>query len=175
MNRRRQLIAAVIVGGLAAGLAACGFEPLYGERGPDNRSVAADLAAIKISPIANRLGLELYNHLRDRLGPGGEPARPRYLLVVDLRTDTNARVTARDSQIRRFDLRLRAEYTLVDAATNAPLDRGRSHVVAAFNVVESASFATRVAEQDAGRKAAREVSEQITTMLALYFERQRRG
>ncbi len=66
---------------------------------------------------------------------------------------------------------MRARYSLFDIATGGEMHRGTYRATASYNVLESADFATRMAEEDAARKAAREVSRGITTALALYFER----
>ncbi len=158
----------VALGVALLALAGCGFRPLYGER-PD--SVRDHLAAVAIGPIRDRIGYEVYNLLRDSLTPRGAPTAPRYSLAVELSTDTTPLITERDSQIRRFDLNVRARYSLFDIATGGQMHSGAYRATASYNVVESAAFATRMAEEDAARKAAREVSRGIATALALYFER----
>ncbi len=149
-------------------VAGCGFRPLYGERAD---SVRDRLAAVAINQSRGRMGHEVYNQLRDILNPRGAPATPRYTLAVELSTDTTPLITERDSQIRRFDLNVRARYSLFDIATGGRMHSGAYRATASYNVVESAAFATRMAEEDAARKAAREVSRGIATALALYFER----
>ena len=149
-------------------VAGCGFRPLYGERAD---SVRDRLAAVAINQIRGRIGYEVYNQLRDNLNPRGVPATPLYSLFVELSTDTTPLITERDSQIRRFDLNVRARYSLFDIATGGQIYDGAYRATASYNVVESADFATRIAEEDAARKAAREASRGIATALALYFER----
>ncbi len=154
--------------------AGCGFRPLYGERAD---SVRDRLAAIAINPIRDRvahedrIGYEVYNQLRDNLNPRGVPATPLYSLAVQLTIDITPLIIERDTQIRRFDLNVRARYSLFDIATGGEMHSGAYRATASYNVVESAAFATRMAEEDAARKAAREVSRGIATALALYFER----
>jgi LPS-assembly lipoprotein len=164
--------AAVLLAGLAA-LTACGFRPLYGQ--PDGRAVVGELAAIEISPLTGRLGVEIYNRLRDRLSPRGSPGDPRYLLAVSFETTRSGLVTERDSQISRFELGVNARYTLLDGRSGAPLSEGTARAVASYNVLEAETYATLVAEEDAGRKAAREVSEAIVGLIALHFERWHAG
>jgi LPS-assembly lipoprotein len=149
-------------------VAGCSFRPLYGERADGARE---RLAAVAINPIRDRIGYEVYNLLRDSLTPRGAPAAPLYTLAVELSTNTTPLITERDSQIRRFDLNVRARYSLFDIATGGEMHSGAYRATASYNVVESAAFATRMAEEDAARKAAREVSRGIATALALYFER----
>ena len=130
------------------------------------------LAAIAINQIRDdRIGYEVYNQLRDILNPRGVPATPLYSLSVELKTNTTPLITERNSLIRRFDLTVRARYILFDIATGGQMHSGAYRATASYNVVESAAFATRMAEEDAARKAAREVSRGIATALSLYFER----
>ena len=162
------------VGMALLAVAGCGFRPLYGERAD---SVRDRLAAITINQIRDRIahedriGYEVYNQLRDNLNPRGVPATPLYSLAVQLTTDTTPLITERDSQIRRFDVTVRARYSLFDIATGGQMHSGAYRATASYNVLENTVFATRMAEEDAARKAAREVSRGITTALALYFER----
>jgi len=155
-------------------VAGCGFRPLYGERAD---SVRDRLAAIAINQIRDRvahedrIGYEVYNQLRDNLNPRGVPATPLYSLAVQLTIDITPLIIERDTQIRRFDLNVRARYSLLDIATGGQMHSGVYRATASYNVLESAVFATRIAEEDAARKAAREVSRGITTALALYFDR----
>ena len=58
-------------------LASCGFQPLYADRG--GATAADQLAAVRIEPLPNRSGQELYNALRDGLNPLGRPASPDHL------------------------------------------------------------------------------------------------
>src|SRR3546814_3898108 len=78
----RLLAAAAAIAPLA-GLAACGFQPLYGSDGRRNlgdESVAASLATVRIDPLRDRAGQQMHNFLRDRLNPEGQPVSPSYRL-----------------------------------------------------------------------------------------------
>lgn len=154
-------------------VSACGFRPLYGHR--EGSRLAAEMAAIEVGPIPERLGVVVHNLLRDGLTPAGVPARPDFRLSVELRTASRGLVTEKDSQVRRFDLLLFANYVLLDAAGGGVLYQGEARSVASYNVVEDANFATLAAQQDAGERAARVVSDQIIAALALYFDSARRG
>src|SRR3546814_10930071 len=82
----RLLAAAAAIAPLA-GLAACGFQPLYGSDGRRNlgdESVAASLATVRIDPLRDRAGQQMHNFLRDRLNPEGQPVSPSYRLQVQL-------------------------------------------------------------------------------------------
>src|SRR3546814_11130139 len=82
----RLLAAAAAIAPLA-GLAACGFQPLYGSDGRRNlgdASVAASLATVRIDPLRDPAGQPMHNFLRDRLNPEGQPVSPSYRLQLQL-------------------------------------------------------------------------------------------
>lgn len=148
-------------------LTGCGFRPLYGYR--DGARLTHDLAAIEINPIPERLGVVVYNHLRDSINPKGQSASPTYRLAVELQSASRGLVTEKDSQIRRFDLLLFANYELLDHKGGAVFFQGEARGVASYNVVEDANFATLAARQDAGERAAKLVSDQIVQSLGLFL------
>jgi len=155
---------------LAALLGGCGFRPLYGEAG--GQGVAASMGSVEVAPIRGRLGVDLYNRLRDRISPYGvEEGAAAYKLTVSLETSPVGLITDRSSQIRRFDLVVTAHYQLVEPVSGAIALKGDAVSAASYNVLENSSFATLSAEQDAQRQAARAVGDQIALELAVYFER----
>ena len=52
-------------------LGGCGFQPLYGKH--FDAYTPEELSAIKVSPIRDRIGQQLHNHLLSLLNPGGRP------------------------------------------------------------------------------------------------------
>ena len=69
---------------IALALPGCGFRPLYGKSSLDAQgySTEARLSAVEIAPIADRLGQQVHNYLRDAMNPTGQPANPAYRLEV---------------------------------------------------------------------------------------------
>ena len=67
---------------LLLGLAACGFQPIYGRSG--GTDIQADLTQVEVLPIADRVGQQLHNHLLDSLNPFGRPVNPSYRLRIKL-------------------------------------------------------------------------------------------
>jgi LPS-assembly lipoprotein len=65
-------------------------------------------------------------------------------------------------------------FSLIDRAAERVIYEGRARSVAAYNVV-AADYATLTAERDAQARAARLVSREIETSLAVFFNRRRRG
>ncbi len=155
-----------------ASLAACGFRPLYGTR--PGVETLAELSAIKIDHIKAGIGQDLRNHLLDRLTPNGEPDHPRYRLHVEVERDSAALAIQLDDTITRFNLTLTAVFSLSQFDTGTVLYRNNVRAVGSYNVVRS-EFATLISEQDAARRAAREVSEEMRTLISVFFAHRRGG
>lgn len=166
-EKRRDFLAA---GAGAAILLAsgCGFRPLYGRK--ILGEVDGELARVKIGIIPERTGQQLHNYLLDRINRKGRPASPTYLLSVDISIEKQRLAFQADETATRVKLAFTAEFTLQDIATEKTLLKNFARSVTSYNIVTSA-IATRTAELDATDRAAREVSEEIRMLLALYFQR----
>ncbi len=154
---------------VAAALAGCGFRPLHGERG--GGEIAADLARVEVAEILGNLGPDLADLLNQDLARRGADERPQYRLSITLSEGITALVTERDTLVRRYDFHLNARYVLAESGSGTVLDQAAVRTVTSYNIVESADFATLVAEQSAGRRAAREIGRKIVERLTLYFDR----
>ena len=152
-------------------LGACGFRSLYGTDATGD--APGELATIKVSPIADRLGQQLRNNLLDLLNPRGRPANPRYLLTVGLDQSTQRLAIEKDAFATRANLRLLANFSLQDPDSREIVLSGKSLVVSSYNILDS-EFATLMAEKDAKARAIREIAYDVRTRLAAFFVRQRR-
>ncbi|MFN3230633.1 MAG: LPS assembly lipoprotein LptE [Alphaproteobacteria bacterium] len=151
-------------------LAACGFKPMYGQRA-ESPAVTQALASVEVAPIEDRLGQLVRTALSDRLTPGGGPNSPRYTLkvsVIEEREDVGIR---QDASITRANYRLSAKFDLVEVESDTVLITGTTWSQTAFDVVQQ-DFATVTAEQDAQRRLAGEVADEIAARLAIYFDRE---
>ena len=162
---------AVTAVAVAALLCGCGFRPLYG-RAENGTQVALALSQIHVATIPDRTGQKLRNFLLDGLNPKGQPARPLYILHVEQKVTRTDLGIKRDETATRALLVLLARYSLVDASGKTTLVNGTTQSTNSFNIAVS-DFATLSAENDAIERAAREVSDEIKTRLALYFSRPR--
>jgi LPS-assembly lipoprotein len=152
---------------LCVALPGCGFEPLYGER-DDGTAVTDQMAQIYILPIANRTGQVLYNYLRDRLVPYGQPSDPSYVLVVGVGQSYTSAAVRPDSTASRLNLVMRAVYTLHDARTRKVLTRGYAESIGAYQIrVEP--YPTLVARRDVETRVARDLSDELRNRIAVYF------
>ena len=165
MGSRRLLLLALAA---AAGLPGCGWTPLYAdlETGPAD----AELRAIKVSPIPERIGQRLALGLRDSLNPDGAPTPQRYrldVLLTTARADLGIQSTGLGS---RGKLDAYATVVLRDIKTNAAPLTMTSHVAESFDIVAN-EYASLVAEDDARTRAAEELRRDIITRLILFFQR----
>src|SRR5215472_11343331 len=115
----------MVLGVALAGLGGCGWAPLYAdaETGPAD----AELQAIKVAPISERIGQKLALALRQSLNPSGEPTPQRYQLNTALTTARQDLGIQTQGLGTRGRLDAFANFNLRDSASGAELLRGTSH------------------------------------------------
>jgi len=154
--------------GLAVGLSACGFAPVYGEKSAGVTAQTA-LDQVQISTINERLlGLEVRNNLIDQMNPNGEPVSPLYRLDVSLKQSRGGVLVQPDASVTRYEYSLTADYRLIDLDKGDILTSGKFTARASYNVVDS-EYATLVSRQDAQKRAAGTLSDELSMRIALYF------
>ncbi|HZK90402.1 MAG TPA: LPS assembly lipoprotein LptE [Stellaceae bacterium] len=162
--RRRLLVLPL----LPAMLAGCGWEAVYADH--ETIPANADLRAIRVLPIAARIGQRLEMELRTSLNPSGETRPVKYLLRVTLAA------SIADSGIQSQGLGTRGEatvfasYQLVDAASNAPLQSNTVHASESFDI-QANGYSTVVAQDDAYVRTVEEIRREIITRLTLFLQK----
>jgi LPS-assembly lipoprotein len=151
---------------LLPGLGGCNLRPIYAAS--DRAAVLPALAAIEVSPQWGSQGVYFRNYLIDELNPEGLTVPSEYDLTVTLRQQNNELAIQLDDSATRYNLILGASFVLTRRSDGQVLYSSATRRVVSYNV-RSDPFATMIAEQDAGRRAAREVARQIRTILGLYF------
>jgi len=162
-SRRAVLLGACLT------LGACTFRPLLHATGDDG--VRGELEAISITGLDGRLGQLVRTSLLDELNPTGADVPSRYILQVDLQRSAQALGIQLDDVITRFNLRLTARFQLLDSRSGDLLYESQVQRIASYNV-SLQPYATLAAEVDAERRIAREVGDNIGTLLAVHFARQ---
>jgi LPS-assembly lipoprotein len=147
-------------------LGGCNLRPIYGR--PEAQAVIPELAAVDVGRLYGRRGAYLRNYLLDELNPEGIAVPPEYELAVTLRQESNPLAIQLDDTATRVNLVLGAYFTLRRRSDGQALYDSATRRVVSYNI-RTDPFATLIAEQDAERRAAREVARQIRTMLSLYF------
>ena len=149
-------------------LAGCGWTPLYANR--ETGPADAELRAIKISPIPERIGQRLAMALRESLNPDGAPSPQRY------RLDTLLTTTRVDLGIQQTGLGSRGKidatvtFWLRDIKTGSQLIASTTHTAESFDIVAN-EYASVVAEDDARIRVVEELRRDIVTRLTLFFQR----
>ena len=163
-----RLMARLLVLGAPLALAGC-FQPLYGTLGPGG--LEGELQAIKVNPIAERVG----HYLEDELVFGFNGSRaevpPKYRLVVTLKervqTPVVDTVTYRTTSAT---LITDADFQLVPYGGGPPLYKSTAFGVASYD-----RFQQRISNVQAARDAeirdARTLADNIRTQIASYFAR----
>ena len=168
---RRTLFGAAVAIPLAFGLSTlvgCGWTPLYAD--PATGPADAELRAIRVTPISERIGQKLAIGLRDTLNPSGEATPQRYLLRTSLQTARlDLGVITQGSGTRgRFEAT--ANFTLSDIRSGAELVSGTSNTAESFDILAN-QYSNVVAEDDARTRAVEELRRDIITRLAVFLQR----
>jgi LPS-assembly lipoprotein len=165
MAARFPLLALVLSTALA--LAGCGWAPLYADR--ETGPADAELRAIKVSPIPERIGQRLAMALRESFDPDGAPSPQRYRLdslLTTARSDLGIQETGLGS---RGKIDATVTFWLRDIKTGAQLIVNTVHTAESFDIVAN-NYASVVAEEDARIRAVEELRRDIVDRLTLFFQ-----
>lgn len=153
---------------LLLGLAACGFEPLYGEQ--DHGAATEELLSrVTVPPIADRLGQLVRIELTNRLTPRPAP-EPLYAVAVQLTESKQGLAVRRDASATRANLIINANFELTALGGSEKLLSGQIRSTNGYDILTS-DFATLAAEKDARRRAARDIADAIVDRLSIYLSR----
>lgn len=155
-------LAGPIVLAAALALAACQAVPLYGSNpAQPQAAVRAELAAIAIPPVNDRLSQIVRNELLFDVTGGGVPAAPRY----ELSLSANASVSSFGVGINRVAT-VTVLYSLAEIATGQVAANGRVSAAAEYEELNQA-FANLSAREAAEERAARAAADLVWQALAL--------
>lgn len=165
LSRLRALLVVALFG-----LAACGFEPLYGET---ERGTATEnlLSRVTVSPIPDRIGQLVRIELTNRLTPRPAP-KPLYVVTVELSESKQGLAVRRDASATRANLNITAKFVFTRIGQEQSLLSGEIRSVNGFDILTS-DFATLAAEKDARRRGARDIADAIVDRIAIHLSRTR--
>jgi len=171
---------AVLALGATLGLgfiAGCTVRPLYGNAtsAGAGAGTTAKLAQIEVAPVSDRVGQEVRNHLIFQFGGGqGQPANPAYRLSLETRVAKSALTSINTGRISleptAGTVTVHADYKLIDTATGAVLASGNRSVQAPYDI-PSQEFAAKRAVRNAEDRAARELAQLLSLVVAQELER----
>ena len=148
-------------------IAACGYRPLYGKASV-NPATEANLAAIEIAPIYERIGQMLHTELGRKLHPRGQARATTHTLRITLSQSTAHLAVAKDTAATRANYRLSANYTLVRKSDGREIISKSLFSTVSYNILSS-DYANAVAAKNAQERAVNDVSEQLARRMAVYF------
>lgn len=163
--RRFAFLLALTAPGLGTG---CGWTPMYADRA--TTPAAADLRAIKVDPIAERIGQRLEMALRSSFNPDGIPAPTRYELKTTLAVNRADLGIQSQGLATRGQVDVTATYALSDIATKKPLLTNTIHVSDSFDILAN-GYATVVTEDDARTRTVEELRAEIVARLTMFMQR----
>ena len=150
---------------LALALSGC-IQPLYGP-GVGGDSVAAEMQAIKIEPIPDRLGHYVENELIFALNGTGSSPAPKYRLIVTLHERMATPViNTVTGQAEAGDVNVDADYRLLPIAGGGqPIATGNVTNFVAYDRTSQRLSNVRAA-RDAEIRNAKTLADQIRTRIA---------
>ena len=144
----------------------CGFQPILGTR--TGSEIRKAVRYIEISPIADRIGQQLRNHLVHDIMPLGRSRVTKYKLIVKL-TESKQNLAIKKSEIAtRANLRFNANYKVILKSNGKRIAQGHSRMTTSYNILNQ-TFSTLMAEKDARKRAVREISADISSKIYSFF------
>src|SRR5436190_14307421 len=149
-------------------LLGCGWEPLYSDI--ESGTASAELRAIKVDPISERIGQRLAIALRNSLNPTGEPTTPRYQLSTTLTTYLSNLGIQSQGLATLGQLDAYATYKLVELRTGSVLLNNTVHVANSFDLNPN-QYSTIVGGDDAANRSVAELDQEIVSRLTIFLQR----
>jgi len=168
MNRAAKALIGLL---LVTALAGCGFKPLYGERGVTSLADTLSNIAVIVDGGDGRVGRLVQYELLDNLSSSGvAPSNADYR--VDLTTNFHERDLAiqRDAEVTRRSVIAMVTFRLVDMRTGEQVMRSVARARSSYNRVVS-EFANITAAQDAQRRLAKTLADDIRIQIAVELDR----
>ena len=148
-------------------LAGCGWERLYAD--PQTGPASAELRAIKVNPISDRVGQRLEIALRDSLNPTGIPTMPRYTLRTTLYFSLSGLGLQSQGTASLGQIDLHSTSYLIENRTGQNLLTISLHEQNSFQLNPN-QYSTIVGEDDAQVRTVAELNQEIVRRLTLFLE-----
>ena len=161
-----------------AALAAGCFQPLYGERSiTGSPALRESLAAVDIQPVEvptggtdTRMAVQIRNDLIFNFTGGGAPYPPTHRLKIRLTGGRQTILVDRATALPTVEAyALTATYTLIEVGSGKTVVTGNAASNLSYDNAGTQRFARISGAHDAERRAAKVISEMITTRMSSYF------
>jgi LPS-assembly lipoprotein len=162
-SKDRRVFAALLLALPAGGC----FQPLYGEA--VHPGLTADMQAIAVEPISDRIGHYLGDDLIVNLNGTGSTPAPKYRLTVKVvQSTTTPTVTSQIQVANAATVSAIATYVLKPAGGSETLVTDKANAVAVYDRTED-RFANLRAQRDAEIRLAKSLADEIELRLAAYL------
>ncbi|MFA4938160.1 LPS assembly lipoprotein LptE [Brevundimonas sp.] len=138
----------------ALAVSACGFTPMYAEP-----AVGSSLRRIAVTTQDDRLGYRLREQLEDALA-WDRSATPLYRLTTQVRQNRRSLGRRIDDTATRYELTVKATWTLTPAAAGGTPVSGTETVTTTYAAADQ-PYAAIAAQQDGEERAASELARLI--------------
>jgi LPS-assembly lipoprotein len=159
------------VAALALAIAGCGFKPLYGDRSVMN--IGTELANIDVG-IAGDDGdvgrLIRYDLLDNLSSSGNPPGNPDYRVDLTTRFYEQDVAIQLDAEVTRSNVIVTVSFQLIDTHSGKVVLNSIARSRTSYNRVTS-EFANITASQDAQRRTAKAIADDIKIQIAVFLDR----
>ncbi len=152
---------------MAVWLQGCGFTPIYATDQP----YGFLLASIRIETQDDRIGQLLRIHLEDLFNPESTSVEKRYKLIAQAGYNVKIKAIDPDGTAARYALEVVSNYAFHPLDNAEQMTRGTIRRDVSYNVSEDQDYATFIAEQDALKRAIKEVAEAYKAEMAALLAR----
>ena len=163
----QRLFPALALAALLLALPGCGFHPMYATHTDDEAMVSDDLSLVEVEPIPEHDGQILRNYLLDRFNSTGRPVGAPYQLYVSVKYAEQNLGTLANGTTTLAAIASTADYALKDK-NGKVLATGTTSSTSQYDQLNSI-YGTLEAHDSAIDRTMREISEQLTARIGLYF------
>ena len=152
---------------LTGALSGCGFTPLHSTGGASAALADIDIDILKGSSVVdNQAGFFVLQRVRDRIGIPSEAAPYR---LEDTPLYRRRRLGLTNADVAsRYDITVRARWTLFDAKSGKRLEGGSSESIVTFGAPDG-PFGVITADNVGVEQASQETADKLIIDLARYF------
>ena len=154
-------------------LAGCQFQPLHGSSGLSGS--AGGLSTVAVSPVHNRVGQQVRNHLLFLLNGGNATGDKTHEARLRVSYDNKQLAAIPDPAVQDTTagtVTVTVTYDLVDLSTGKAISTGTRHAIASYDRTGQV-FSNERATRDAENRAAKEAAEALRLAIASDLNRGR--
>ena len=154
----------------------CGFKPMYGQFS-DNPQLQEQMKTVRVDYITehgrpSRIGQVFRNNLLDRFAAFGQAERTDYVLKVSFIITEEGYGIRQDESVTLNNIRLVADFSLETADKSETVFNSSARSIVSYDLVQS-DFSNMSARNASLLRMTNDISQQITTQIGAYLNRQK--